>query len=241
MNGNRIKLFTLPNIVSLGNLACGCVAVAFALWGGLHEAFWLVVAAAFFDFSDGLTARLTGQYSAVGRELDSLCDIVSFGVAPAAVLWSMGGGVTSVALALFSALRLAKFNVDTRQSEHFIGLPTPACALLVCSLGVWTAMDGGSMGAWWDDGGFAGLLAEGAVSLPLWAVWGLTAALCALLVCPLPMFSLKFKGFGWRGNELRFMFLSAAAVCIALFGVLGVALAIGLYIIISLIRWLMTF
>lgn len=231
----KIKLFTLPNLVSLCNLACGCLAVGMALLGAVHEAFWLVLAAAFFDFCDGLVARLTGQYSAVGRELDSLCDVVSFGAAPAAVLWSMGGGLASILLVLFSALRLAKFNVDDTQHDRFVGLPTPACALLVCSLGAWMSPAEGFLGAWGDDGGFTGLLAEGAL-MPVWAVWTLTAVLCALLVCPMPMFALKFKGFGWRGNEVRYLFLGAAAMCVAVLGVAGVAATIALYIIISTFR-----
>jgi CDP-diacylglycerol--serine O-phosphatidyltransferase len=203
-------MFTIPNIVSLLNLACGCVAAAAAMHGHLFAAFWWVAAAAVFDFLDGLVARLTRQYSDIGRELDSLCDVVSFGVAPAAVLAAMGGGWWAIALVLFSALRLAKFNVDTSQKDSFVGLPTPACALLVCSLGAATV-------------------------LPQWAVYALLGVLCVLLVCPLRMFSLKFAGFGWRGNELRYCFLMASAAAIAVLGVAGVAIAIGGYVAVSAI------
>ncbi len=203
-------MFTIPNIVSLANLACGCFAAAAAMRGELHAAFWLVAAAAVFDFLDGLAARLTRQYSDIGRELDSLCDVVSFGVAPAAVLGIMGGGFWAIFLVLFSALRLAKFNVDTSQKDSFVGLPTPACALLVCSLGA-------------------------SVVLPGWTVYALIGVLCVLLVCPLRMFSLKFAGFGWRGNGLRYCFLAAAAVAVAVFGIPGVAIAIGGYVAVSAI------
>lgn len=203
-------MFTLPNIVSLGNLACGCVAAAMAWGGNVAAAFWWVAAAAVFDFLDGLTARLTKQYSEIGRELDSLCDVVSFGVAPAAVLWSMGAGFWAIFLVLFSALRLAKFNIDTTQKDSFVGLPTPACALLVCSLGAVTELSFG-------------------------LTVGLTAALCVLLVCRLRMFSLKFKSYGWRGNEVRWLFLAAAVGLVAWLGVGGVASAIGLYIVVSAI------
>jgi CDP-diacylglycerol--serine O-phosphatidyltransferase len=203
-------MFTIPNLISLLNLACGCFAAAAAMRGDLPAAFWLVAAAAVFDFLDGFAARLTRQYSDIGRELDSLCDVVSFGVAPAAVLAMMGGGVWAVVLVLFSALRLAKFNVDTSQKDSFAGLPTPACALLVCSLGA-------------------------TMVLPTWCVYALLGTLCVLLVCPLRMFSLKFAGFGWRGNGLRYCFLIAAAATVAVFGVAGVAMAIGGYVVVSAI------
>ncbi len=203
-------MFTLPNMVSLANLACGCLAAFAALRGDLHSAFWLVAAAAACDFLDGLAARLTGQYSEIGKQLDSLCDVVSFGVAPAAVLWAMGGGGWPVFLVLFSALRLAKFNVDTSQKDSFVGLPTPASALLVCSLGA-------------------------SRTLEPWMAIALTGILCVLLVCRLRMFSLKFTGFGWRGNGLRYCFLTGAAAAVALLGVGGVAVCVAGYVAISLL------
>ena len=140
----------MPNIVTLCNLLCGSAATVYALvLSDLQTAFWLVVAAAVFDFLDGFTARLTGSFSPVGKELDSLSDMVSFGVAPSSVLFVMyqtqsgafaGGGIDPwgfavFILAAFSALRLAKFNIDESQSYEFEGLPTPAAALLVCSAG----------------------------------------------------------------------------------------------------------
>jgi CDP-diacylglycerol--serine O-phosphatidyltransferase len=216
------KLLTLPNIVTLANLLCGCVAVVFALDGRFDVAFWLIASAAVFDFADGAVARLTGQYSAVGRELDSLADVVSFGVAPSMVLFARYGasfgvlpqmlGVAVFAVALFSALRLAKFNVDETQRDEFSGLPTPAAALAIAALG-----------ATWGDVSRVAILV-------------LVAVVSYLLVCPLRMFSLKFKTLGWRGNELRWAFLAASAVLVAMLGVAGVAAVIGLYIVASAAR-----
>jgi CDP-diacylglycerol--serine O-phosphatidyltransferase len=217
------KLFTLPNMVTLCNLACGCVATVVALQGGRPElVFWWVAAAAVFDFADGAVARLTRQYSAVGRELDSLADVVSFGVAPSAALFALWGrsagnlpsevGFVVFAVALFSALRLAKFNVDPDQTEEFTGLPTPAAALALTSLvAVWGAP-------------------------PQWMILALVALVCWLLVSDVRMFSLKVKSLALRGNELRYTFLVCSAVLIAVLGIGGVAASVGLYVTVSAVR-----
>lgn len=229
------KLFTLPNIVTLCNLACGCAAISYAFFGHLRGAFWLIVAAAVFDFLDGMVARLTGQYSEIGKQLDSLADVVSFGVAPSVVLFTLFrasgtlwdgrlyveiAGWLVFSVALFSALRLAKFNVDESQTEEFEGLPTPAAALAIAALG-WM----GHRGFEYPDQGLPGEMFV--------AVAILTSL---LLVSPIRMFSLKFKGFGWHGNELRYTFLAASAVLIAVLRIPGVAAAIVLYIIASVAR-----
>ena len=228
------KLITLPNILTLANLACGCAAISLAHYGHLEVVFWLIAAAAAFDFLDGMTARLTGQYSEIGKQLDSLADMVSFGVAPSMILFTLyhysdslwerplytwiGWLVFSVAL--FSALRLAKFNVDETQKEEFEGLPTPAAALAIASLG------------WMSYRGVYYLTP----TMPPGSVIALALVVSALLICPLRMFSLKFKGFGWRNNELRYTFLAASAVLIAVCGIGGVAACIGLYIVVSALR-----
>jgi CDP-diacylglycerol--serine O-phosphatidyltransferase len=232
------KLFTLPNLVTLCNLACGCAAVVFALsrGGRLDVVFWLVAAAAVFDFADGMVARLTRQYSEVGKQLDSLADVVSFGVAPSMALFAAWGRTSGslpdalsgalsgslpdalgwgvFAVALFSALRLAKFNVDETQREEFTGLPTPACALAITALA-----------AVWGEPSRWVILVSVAV-----ASW--------LLVSPIRMFSLKFKTPGWRGNQLRYTFLALSAVLIAVLGVGGVAASVGLYVAMSGVRHL---
>ncbi len=227
------NLFTLPNIVTLANMACGCGAVVMAFDGRLDAVFWLVVAAAVFDFLDGMTARLTGQYSEIGKQLDSLADVVSFGVAPSAALFSIyafaaemwrgapGGlygllGWAVFAVALFSALRLAKFNVDETQSEEFEGLPTPAAGLAIASLG-------------W-------MVQAGALEMPREAVLVLVALVSWLLVCRIRMFSLKFKSLAWRGNGLRYTFLGLSVVLIATLGIGGVAACIALYVVMSAVR-----
>ena len=137
----KLRLFTFPNILTLCNLLSGCAAVIFALCiNDLELAFWCVLVAAVFDFLDGFFARLLEISSPVGKELDSLADMISFGLAPASILYSIyvatGGdelsGFVVFILVAFSALRLAKFNLDERQTSEFIGLPTPAsnCGLI---------------------------------------------------------------------------------------------------------------
>ena len=146
----RIRLFTIPNLLTLMNLLCGSFAVVAALmYNDLTLAFWLIVAGIVFDFFDGFVARLLHSPSAIGVQLDSLADVITSGLAPAAVLWQvclqtepcwlpeawkLGYGV--FVLAAFSALRLAKFNIDETQTVEFCGLPTPAGSLLCASLGM---------------------------------------------------------------------------------------------------------
>lgn len=219
---SKIKLFTVPNALTLCNLLCGCGAIVSVFSQSGAGFFWWIAAAALFDLLDGAVARLLGQHSEIGKQLDSLADMVSFGAAPAAMLFVMYGrepsprlpeflGWTMFAVALFSALRLAKFNVDDSQSEDFAGLPTPAAALAVASLSTWWQ-------AW---------------LLPRETYLGFAALVCVLLVCRMRMFSLKFKNFMWSGNELRFIFLIASAIIVATLRVQGVAAAIGLYVLLS--------
>ncbi len=232
------KLFTLPNVVTLANLACGCAAIVCVGADQVsNRFFWFIAAAAAFDFLDGAAARLTGQYSEVGKQLDSLADVVSFGVAPSMALFSAYGhyptfdhatswpvfqilGWSVFTVALFSALRLAKFNVDETQREEFTGLPTPAAALAIASLHwMWC-------GHLWSD------------SLPPETALVTAAIISYLLVSPIRMFSLKFKNFGWRGNELRYTFLALSSVLIAVLGIGGVAAAVGVYVLLSTVRHL---
>ena len=224
MPKQKIKLFTIPNMFTLANLACGSAAAVCALrFDDLRTAFWLVVAAAAFDFLDGFVARLTKQYSEVGKQLDSICDMVSFGLVPAAVLFSMyntvGGpepwGYLVFCVALFSALRLAKFNVDESQSDGFVGMPTPACALFVASAG-------------W-------LFASGAYNVTPECIVIVAALLSYLLVCPLRMFALKFHDFSFRNNAVRYCFLILSAAGIALFRIAAIPFIIMGYALISLV------
>jgi CDP-diacylglycerol--serine O-phosphatidyltransferase len=191
--------------------------------GSLDVAFWLVAAGAAFDFSDGLAARLLGQYSPLGKQLDSLADMVTFGVAPSAIVYNMmirsfhGSWLPLAAfiIAAFSALRLARFNIDENQSDAFTGLPTPANALFFASLG-------------W-------MFAKGDIRPDIYMLLGATVVMSALLVCPIRMFSLKFHSLALRGNTLRFIFLAAAAIALAIFRIPAIPAIIGLYIIVSVI------
>lgn len=178
----------IPDAITSMNLICGLVGVMFAVNGKLDLAFYLMLAAAVADFLDGFFARLLNAYSDFGKELDSLCDLVSFGVLPSVMLWSLmktcmfGESLlcyVPLVIALFSALRLAKFNVDDAQKDGFLGLPTPACALLCASLCMYICNDPACFLADW---------AAGNVFIPL-----LSVCLSLLLVSRIPMFSFKFR------------------------------------------------
>jgi len=212
----------IPNMLTLANLFCGCVAVTYAFGGDLATAFMLVVLAAVFDFFDGMAARLLDAHSPIGADLDSLADMVSFGVAPSAVLFAMGTGWFGFVVALFSALRLAKFNVDARQTTEFIGLPVPADALFFTSIGYVSAKGAG------------GYLAT-VLSTP-WFLSGLAALFSFLMVSEIRMFSLKFKNLRLKGNVIRYLFLVVSAVLLALFGVRAVPFVIVIYITLSMVR-----
>lgn len=202
----------IPNTITSMNLLCGVVGVVFAFKGKVDIAFYLMLAGALCDFCDGLAARSLKAYSEIGRELDSLADIVTFGVLPSVMLYNVSHVCmwgeswicwTPLLLTVFSGLRLAKFNVDTRQSSGFLGLPTPACALLVGSLCYYVA---------WDYSCFLALWCASPVFIPV-----LTLCLCALLVCEIPMFSLKFHADDpavLKNKRLAFAFIVIAAVIV---------------------------
>ena len=229
----KIRLFTVPNLLTLCNLLCGAGAAVSALvWGDLQTAFLLIIASAVFDFFDGFAARLLNQYSAIGVQLDSLADMISFGFAPAAVMMSLFaksgswlewsdwmvevGYFVPLIMTAFSALRLAKFNIDDTQHTEFEGLPTPANALLCMSLGMLAEM--------------------GLVAIPREVIIALSIVMSLLLVCSVRMFSLKFAGFGWKGNELRYISLALSVVIIAVNYRYAVTAIMALYILISVVR-----
>lgn len=225
----KIRLFTIPNMLTLGNLICGSSAVvALLMHADFELAFWLVVASAVFDFFDGFAARLLKSVSAIGVELDSLADMVSFGLVPSVAmfcLWDVAPSsdlpswmrYLTLTIVAFSALRLAKFNIDDTQTTEFCGLPTPANGLFCLSLAM--------------------LMAAGSISLPQWAILTISIGMAYMLISPIRMFALKFKGFGWQGNEIRYSFLALCVVLIAAFTRYAVPAIILLYIIISAIRW----
>lgn len=222
----------IPNTITCLSLTSGCVASVMALSGDLLSALIWIIVAAVFDFCDGFAARLLKAYSPMGKELDSLSDMVSFGFAPGMVLfWLLGQVAPSLPLGslncyvpylafvipVFSGLRLAKFNIDERQTTSFIGLPVPAHALF------------------WASAGYS-VMPLLHVNEPLFAIVAVVLAFATsyLLVSEIPMFSLKVKSLSWRGNELRYILVVCAIIFVALWGTLGIAGTILLYFILSL-------
>jgi len=220
----------LPNAVTCLNLLCGCLALTNIFAGKLEIGAYFVAVAALADFLDGLVARALRVSSAIGKDLDSLADMVSFGVVPGAIFFELlmrsvkSGGLPEwvpyigFLVSIFSALRLAKFNNDTRQTTSFIGLPTPACTLVVASLPLILA---------YDQYGLSGFI------LNPWLLLGLTVLLSGLLVAELPLFALKFKNLRWADNRRRFMFLLLAAGLVLVLKAAAVPLVVLLYVLLS--------
>ena len=227
----------VPNIITCLNLFCGCLSIVLSTNGRLEAAACFILAAAVFDFFDGFAARLLKAYSAMGKELDSLADAVSFGVAPACIMYVMllaavaqqgfpveiftcGWWLATPAflIAVFSALRLAKFNIDTRQTDSFIGLPTPANAIFICSL------------AFISSGNHPLAVFTGNVFFLL----AIIVVFSYLLVAELPLFSLKFKSFGWKNNKIRYIFIALSVIVLIILHWAGLSVVILLYIILSI-------
>ena len=177
----------IPNTITSMNLICGAMGVIATLKGEFGVAFYLMMAAAVCDFCDGLSARLLNAYSPLGKELDSLADVISFGLLPSIMLYKLMCSTYGeswlcyipLCIAAFSALRLAKFNIDERQSDNFIGLATPACAMICGSFAYYITNDPSSV---------LYSLAENLFFIPVASL-----ILCLLLVSEIPMFSMKFK------------------------------------------------
>lgn len=189
------------------NLLCGIMGVIFTFQGRFDIAFYMMMAGALCDFCDGLAARALKAYSELGKQLDSLADMVTFGVLPALLLHRLmlisGESIwcyIPLLIAVFSALRLAKFNIDERQSENFIGLATPACAIICGSLACYITNEPGSMLLKW-------------AATP-WFIPTISLVLCVLLVSEVPMFSMKFKrdSLGTPAHKQRIIYLLLAAI-----------------------------
>jgi len=217
----------VPNIITCLNLFSGCLACVMSLkFGNYTAAFYFIALAAVFDFMDGFTARLLKAYSPLGMQLDSLSDVVSFGAAPGFVVYRFLSTAPinpvipffAFLIPLFAALRLAKFNIDTRQATSFLGMPVPANALF------WAAL---------------------IPSIPLYSnvvetqiiIIIIIVALCLLMVSELPMFSLKFKHYKWRGNEWSYALVILSLILFFAFKMVGISFAIVCYILLSLIRY----
>ena len=230
----------IPNIITLCNLLCGTVAIYWAVLGHTARAAEFIMLGIFFDFFDGMFARLLKVASPIGKELDSLADVITSGVAPGLILFHIlsgypaWNGLRFVALLMpaFSAYRLAKFNLDERQSHSFIGLPTPANAIIWAMLGI---------GFEYPEIAQIALiplpdifcLSQNFIELPLLAV--VSILLDILLISELPLFALKFKNLLWKENRVRFCFLISCFLLVAILGIYGLVVAILWYIVLSLI------
>ena len=218
----------IPNTITCLNLFSGCIACVMAFQGEYLYAALFIYLAAIFDFLDGLMARVLNAYSHLGKELDSLADMISFGMAPGIMLFSWLQVITpennlflpyiAFLIPVFSALRLAKFNVDTRQTSSFIGLPTPANAILIASL---VSLHG--------EPHLSCILSDVRIIVIL------ILLLSFLLISRLPMFSLKFNALTWKNNKTRYIFLILSLVLLAIFRSAAIPLIIVLFILMSLL------
>ncbi|MBA4239527.1 MAG: CDP-diacylglycerol--serine O-phosphatidyltransferase [Sphingobacteriaceae bacterium] len=245
----------IPNAITCCNLLCGCLAIVQAFEGNLVYSAYLVGLAAIFDFFDGFAARLLRVASPIGKDLDSLADMVTFGVVPGFVMFKlifMGllvygidglssegwtiypplsvNGATNERMILpeyviysaflipvFSAIRLAKFNNDNRQSDSFIGVPTPANAIFICSIPL--------------------IFEHNDISFVLnpYVLIIATIIFSLLLISEIPLFALKFRNFSWRGNRIRYTFLGLSLLLLITLQYVGIPLIIILYILMSLV------
>lgn len=227
----------LPNALTLANLFCGCCALIFTFYWQPDVAALFTAGSFLFDYLDGMLARALKVSSPLGKELDSLADVVSFGVVPGAMLYQLLAGPPAISpafahsfvetaalsafvLTVFSALRLAKFNLDTRQANYFIGLSTPACTVLVLGL---------ALTAHHDRFGLAPILHSPNFLYPA------IGLLSWLLVSEIPMFGMKIKRFDWPSNFINLAFLGLFATLVFFFKELALSIVIVCYIILSLI------
>ena len=247
----------IPNTLTLANLFCGILAIKIGFSEHYCLAGFLVLLGAFFDFFDGFAARLLKVQGELGKQLDSFADMVTFGVAPGVVMYSFLSSFVessyapyiSFVIPLLSAVRLAKFNIDSKQSDKFIGLPTPANALFFVFIPLVFAME--SLG--WEYTTFVADIKSDYFSnlfvSPSWSVsetfkyliMVLIILFSYLLIAPIEMIALKFNSFGWNGNQIRFVFLGLCLVVIIMSLLISsvfvsVPIIILLYIILSIIN-----
>lgn len=231
----------IPNSITALNLCAGAIAIYFGLQGEIALAAILIAVASVFDFADGLFARLLHSYSEIGKQLDSLADVVSFGLAPAAILLNLmqqsllpantGNPAMDASscpdilvlsvliIPVAGAFRLAKFNIDTRQNDHFLGLPIPANALFFASLAL--VIEYG------NNPTLHSILLS-----PLFLIAAMIV-FAALMISELPMFSLKFKHLKWEGNQIRFLFIGLCPLLILIFHLNALPLILLTYIFLS--------
>ncbi len=227
----------IPNAITLANLFFGCCAILSILYGHYVQAFWWVFASVVADYADGLVARMLGVHSELGKELDSIADTVSFGVVPGMIYYSLlcvalgvedtgmlqYAALPAFLVPAFSGLRLAKFNLDTRQTDGFIGLPTPSSTMFTVGLMLMYALDSYGLADW-------------IVSPALLYICILLQSY--LLVAEIPMFALKFKSFSWSGNEIKFTFAAIALLLLIFTQEVAFSAVVLLYVLFSVFRHL---
>jgi CDP-diacylglycerol--serine O-phosphatidyltransferase len=220
----------IPNALTCGNLLCGCIGVVEVFHNNILLSCLLIGIALVFDFFDGFVARLLKVSSPIGRDLDSLADMVTFGLLPSIIIFQLlmqsipdltgiWKAYPAFLIAIFSAIRLAKFNNDPRQSDTFIGVPTPANAMLIASL---------PLILHWHGDEWRSLIVNTNHLLIL------TVVMSFLLVAEIPLLALKFKSFGWKGNEVRFTFIVVSLILLFALKIIAVPVIIAFYIGLSL-------
>lgn len=217
----------IPNLLTISNLICGCIALYFTFHGKLVFTAYLIGLAAVFDFMDGAAARLLNVSNPIGKELDSLADMVSFGLVPGSVVFHLleEGALSqysfiALVIPIFSAYRLAKFNVDEDQNENFIGLPTPANCLVFISIPLITTFN--------SDSTIACLVEIPEILLII------TVLLSLALVSKINMFSLKFKNFKYKDNKLRFFLIMMSIILLTWLEFSAIPIIVMLYILMSI-------
>jgi CDP-diacylglycerol---serine O-phosphatidyltransferase len=216
----------LPNAMTCGNLLCGSIAIVLTLRGDLTTAAWLMIVAAVLDFGDGFVARwlhVTGDF---GKELDSLADMVTFGLLPTLLVFQLcqqqswgNAAFAAFLIVVLSALRLAKFNIDTRQSHGFIGVPTPANGLMIASFPLMAQYQPELNAYWQNDIVLAGLI-----------------LFSFLLVSEIPLMAFKFKTFAWADNQIKYIFLGLSALLFLFLQFAALPIIVGLYIVLSILN-----
>ena len=234
----------IPNIFTLSNLSCGLIAVFLAFQSQLFLACLFIVSGLFFDFFDGMLARIFKVSGELGKQLDSLADLITFGVAPSIIVFQLiykletgdflmqtnetknlflhFSPFVAFLIPIFSALRLAKFNIDTNQSSSFIGIPTPASALFFISLPLILEYQESSFIAYYINN--------------LYFLITITIIMSLLMVAKIKLFSFKLKSFAWKENKVQYLFIFISVLLLLLFHFVAIPIIILLYPVISLIK-----
>ncbi len=223
-----VKRSYIPNLVTLCNLLSGCAGIVAVAQGDLTVGAYFIWIAALFDFFDGLTARALQAFSSIGGQLDSLADMVSFGVLPAFIMYGLLESAlpanynwlayAAFAIAASSAIRLAIFNVDTRQASSFVGLPTPASALLISALPL-------------SSKNYVVEL----LNIPSFLII-ITLLDSYMMVADVELMAFKFKSFAWSENKLKYIFILISLVLVFVLNTMAIPVIIVLYVVVSLIQ-----